>query len=61
MNIIYDPKPKFQSMEPTEKLLADQGYTFNEAGQSFNEAGVMFGGIYGPDGPKPKFDSIEDL
>lgn len=61
MNTIDDIKPYFYTIETTEQLLADQGYSFDQAGHSFNEAGVQFGGIYGLDGNKPKIDSITDL
>lgn len=30
----------------TQALLADQGYTYNQAGLTYNQVGVMYGGIY---------------
>lgn len=34
------------SITGTDALLADQGYTYNQAGFSYNQAGVQYGGIY---------------
>ncbi len=33
-------------IEKTQALLADQGYTYNQAGFTYNQAGVMYGGLY---------------
>lgn len=33
----------------TNKALANQGYTYNEAGLTYNEIGVQYGGVYGSD------------
>jgi hypothetical protein len=60
MNTINDIKPSITSIEKTEKLLNDQGYSFDEAGQSFDEAGVDFGGVYGPEGDSPTIDRIDN-
>lgn len=49
---MYVPKPKVTA-ESTEKALANDGSTFNEAGQTFNEAGKAFNGVYGGDGIAP--------
>lgn len=38
-------KPKM-SVGRTERLLADQGFTYNEATNTYNEAGMEYGGIY---------------
>lgn len=57
-----DVKPVFSTIkdqvpsgiaEDTEKALANDGSTFNEAGQTFNEASKEFNGVYGGDGVKP--------
>jgi hypothetical protein len=56
---IVDMKPYFSNIEYTERALADQGHSFNEAGQTFNQAGVQFEGKYGGDGMKPKSLSID--
>jgi len=53
---IDDIKPIMSFVDKSERLIADQGYSFNEAGQSFNEAGVMFGGIYGIEGHEPTLE-----
>jgi len=37
------------SARKTTKSLANQGYTYNQAGLTYNEIGVMYGGIYGQD------------
>jgi len=59
--IIDDIKPYLSTIEYTEKLVEDQGYSFNEAGQSFNEAGVTFGGLYGHEGAKPMLRNVGDI
>jgi hypothetical protein len=33
----------------TNKAIANQGYTYNQAGMTYNEIGVMYGGIYNHD------------
>ncbi len=53
---IDDIKPYLSTIEHTEKLVSNQGYSFNEAGQSFNEAGVTFGGLYGNEGQQPMLE-----
>jgi hypothetical protein len=43
------PQPESQidvTISPTDALLADQGYTYNQAGVTYNQAGVMYGGLY---------------
>jgi hypothetical protein len=45
----------------TQGLVADQGYTFNQAGQTFNEVGVMFGGLYQNQLDFPVFTTIAPL
>ncbi len=59
--IVDDEKPYLYTIEYTEKLVSNQGYSFNEAGQSFNEAGVTFGGLYGNESAKPMLQSIGDI
>ena len=34
------------SVGRTNKLLEDQGYTYNEAGFTYNQTGVTYGGVY---------------
>lgn len=57
---VDDIKPSLYSIEYTEKLVASQGYSFNEAGQSFNEVGVMFGGLYGGESNYPKLTVMDE-
>jgi hypothetical protein len=33
----------------TDAQLANQGYTYNQAGLTYNQLGVMYGGIYNTD------------
>lgn len=48
MRIITDKKPTL-SVQRTNKLIVDQGFTYNEVGKIYNEIGMMYGGIYGQD------------
>jgi hypothetical protein len=53
---IDDLKPNLYTIEYSEVLVSNQGYSFDEAGQSFDEVGVMFGGLYGMEGNKPTIE-----
>lgn len=50
---IVKDKPNIRSIDQTDALVNDQGFTYNEAGKSYNEAGMTYGGLYGGDGRKP--------
>lgn len=50
---ILKEKPSFISIDRTDRLLSDQGFTYNEAGKTYNEVGMTYGGVYLGDGKKP--------
>ena len=58
--IIDDIKPFLYTIEHTEKLVANQGFTYNEAGKSYNEAGMTYGGLYGNEGQGPTLKEVYD-
>src|SRR6266702_2922484 len=33
------------TIPPTEAILTDQGYTYNQAGLTYNQAGIQYGGV----------------
>lgn len=37
------------TVQKTNALVYDQGFTYNEAGKTYNEVGVAYGGLYGQD------------
>ncbi len=49
---IDDIKPVLSTIEYTEVLVADQGYTYNETGMTYN-SDIYYGGLYGNEGQKP--------
>jgi hypothetical protein len=57
---VDDYKPVLDFVENTEKLIASQGYSYNEAGISYNEIGVQYGGLYGNESKGPKTMTIND-
>lgn len=48
MKTATESKPSL-IVQRTNKLIADQGFTYNEAGKTYNEIGMIYGGIYGQD------------
>lgn len=48
MKFVSVVKPSLK-IQRTNKLLADQGFTYNEAGKTYNEIGMQYAGIYGQD------------
>jgi hypothetical protein len=50
---IDDIRPILEPLEKTEKLVANQGYSYNEAGISYNQIGVQYGGLYGNESQNP--------
>lgn len=50
---ILKEKPSFNSIDQTDRLLNDEGITYNEAGVTYNDVRYTYGGVYGGDGKKP--------
>lgn len=69
MKVANTVKPKM-TVQKTNALIANQGYTYNESGLTYNEIGVQYGGIYNYDivpiiatatNTQPKINSITDM
>lgn len=50
---ILPDKPSFRSIDQTDRLLNNEGITYNEAGVTYNDIRYSYGGVYGGDGKKP--------
>jgi hypothetical protein len=50
-----DIKPTLYTIGYTERLVADQGYAYNDVRLTYN-SDVYYGGLYGNEGKKPQVE-----
>jgi hypothetical protein len=48
MRVVTDKKPSL-TIQRTNRLIRDDGLTYNEAGKTYNEIGMVYEGLYGED------------